>query len=139
MAALSGRSKFAYYSLDAGTTWTLIARVKDISVTQNVDEEESTSHDSAGTREYIPGHDDSTATLTLVYDEGDSTHTALETAADNKTQFQFRTRPAVGSGNKQNTWTSAFITNLEHSGPLEGVQELSITIRLSGAPTRNTQ
>lgn len=139
MAALSGRRGFAYYSTDAGSTWTLIARLKDFSETQNVDEEESTSHDSAGTREYIPGHDDSTASITVVYDEGDSTHTALEGFIDNKTQFAFRFRPAVGSGNKQSTWSSAFITNREHGAPLEGVQEVTFSLRLSGAPTRDTQ
>ena len=139
MAAVSGRRGFVYYTDDGGTTYTQIARVKEIALPQNIDEEESTSHDSGGTREYIPGHDDSTAQLTIVYDDSDATHSALEGFADNKTLFGFRFRPRVGAGNRQSTWTSAFITNLEHGAPLEGVQELTITIRLSGAPTRTTQ
>lgn len=139
MAAISGRNAFVYYTSDGGSTYNLIARVKDITIPQNTDEEESTSHDSAGVREYIPGHSDNTCTLTMVFDDTDSTHQFLQTAADAKTQFGFRFRPRVASGAAQRTWSSGFITSLEKSAPLEGVQEMTVTIRLSGTPTNATQ
>lgn len=139
MAAISGRNAFVYYTSDGGSTYNLIARVKDITIPQNTDEEETTSHDSAGVREYIPGHSDNTATLTVVFDDTDATHAFLQSAADNKTQFGFRFRPRVASGAAQRTWSSGFITSLEKSAPLEGVQEMTVTIRLSGTPTNSTQ
>ena len=105
--------------------------IVDINMNINVDELETTSHDSAGAREYIPNHHDVTMDLSGRWLDGDPGQEIVLAAAFDKTTFYFEMTMQTVSGRKKFTGT-AFATSLAPSGPLDDTASMDVSLRCSG-------
>lgn len=139
MAVYQGRFAKVQVSTD-DVTYDDIEKITDASISYNIDETEKTNHDSNGFREYEAGHRDGTASLSAIYDEDATAQEVLWTAflANPTTTLYFKFQHQQTAGVKELT-TQAFITNMEVGLPLEEMQTLDISLRLTGATTRADQ
>lgn len=116
-------------------TFTTIAEVKDISgPSWTVDTEEVTNHSTVGGyKEYIPTLlDGGDVTFDLNF-YNDTTHAALWTDMAARTR---RTFQVVFPYSGTNTVTfKAYVTEIGHEAPVQGVLTRSVTLKVTGAPT----
>lgn len=138
MAKKLGRAGRLEASFDNGTTWGLVGKIIDQTLDDNTEEVDATTHDSNGYREYEIGLTDASLTFNIMYDEQDPSHSSLLEAKRERTRFQFRWIPQVGAGLPRRHGVG-FITALSHTAPLDGMQTMDITLRVSGEITNETQ
>ena len=118
--------------------------VVDITMNGNVDELETTVHNSAGAtpahstaRTYIPNFHDETLDMTLRYNEADVTSMNILVCAMNSYLFNFWYRPdgpafdAATPGANQ-FYGQAFSTSFSPGSPLDDTGSFDVTLRLSG-------
>lgn len=135
--AVLGRFKRVAISIDGGATYTEIGGLVDATLNGNRAEVEKTSVDSGVLREYEPGHQDYTLDLTLRYKDDDPGQTMLQNAIDDGITAKYRLRAREASGAPE--WiVDAFSTSDSLSMPLEDVDELTVTLRIS-AKIKQTQ
>ncbi|MFB7354858.1 phage tail tube protein [Streptomyces gardneri] len=130
-------SQFLRDSTGSGS-FVLVANVTDISGPSRSREAiEVTAHDSPnGYREFIKGlKDGGEVEITLNYDPGHATHTALDAdfEEDDLRDYQVVILPGEAD---EHTWDfSALITDLGEEYPTEGQMERTATFKISGMPT----
>lgn len=128
--AIPGRLAELEVSQDGGATYQKVGGVVDATLNINVDELETTSHDSEGHREYIPNHDDASIDGTVRWLEGDPGQEILLMQGINKVSLQFRFRMQRAMGRKIFV-ASGFFTSFSPSGPLDDTADADFTVRLS--------
>jgi predicted secreted protein len=131
--AIPGRLAKLEVSDDGGSTFENVGGGVDIGININVDELECTTHDSNGTREYIPNHDDATIDISGRWLDGDNGQEIILVALTAKTRFDFiyYMEKDPGSG-KRKFEGQAFATSYNPNGPLDDTGNLDITLRVSG-------
>lgn len=128
--AIPGRLGRFQVSTD-GVVYYDVKGIVDQTLTINVDELETTSHDSAGHREYIPNFDDSTVDLPLRWLDSDVGQKLLLNSAGQKIIMQCKFFMDTVSGHT--LWTgSCFVTSASISGPLDDVASFDVSLRMSG-------
>jgi hypothetical protein len=138
MAKIEGRLQTM--AVDNGGGFVNINGIVDGSFTLEVEELDSTTHDSGAFRSFLGGRGMATVELTLRYDEADPGQLSLATAAIGQLDtYGWRFRQQVGGGFKQWTSTSGMVTSYNPSGPNDDLAELSVSIRMSGTITDTTQ
>lgn len=138
MSKKLGRAGRLELSFDNGTTWGFAGKIVDQTLEENTEEIDATTHDSNGFREYEIGLSDGSLTFNIMYDDQDPSHANLLEAKRERTRFQFRWIPQVGAGLNRRRGVG-FITALSHAAPLDGMQTMDITVRVSGEITNETQ
>jgi len=138
MSVRQGRFGIIAFSFDGGVTYTNGSRVVDITINQETDEVEFTSHDSQGNREYQAGLSNSSIDFNLIYDDSDAGFINLENSYDAKATFQFRFRPSEASGLPEQSG-SGFLTSFSQAAPLDGMQTVDCSMRVSGGIQRSSQ
>lgn len=112
--------------------------IVDGSISLEVEELDSTTHDSGGFREFLTGRMAGTMDFTMKWDGSDTGQLALETASFDRTQIAVEFRMNTGSTLREYTGT-AQITNWAPNGPNDDVAELSVSMRLTGTIIKGTQ
>jgi heme/copper-type cytochrome/quinol oxidase subunit 2 len=79
-----------------------------------------------------PGLSNATIDFNVIYDDADPGYVKLESAKVAKSTFQGRFRPRTFSGGPQKLF-SGFITSFSIGAPLDGMQTVDITMRVTGA------
>lgn len=131
MPAIPGRLAKLSVSDDGGTTYKNVGGVVDVTLNVNVDELETTTHDSAGAREYIPNHHDVTMDISARWLELDPGQEILLQATFAKTSVLFKFSMQSASGRKLFTGR-CFATTNSPSGPLDDTGSLDLSLRASG-------
>jgi hypothetical protein len=116
----------------------------DVSISGNVDELETTVHNSApasgnpvhGTaRTYIPNFHDETADVAMRYDEDDTCQENMLICAFNSYLYHFWYIPdgtATALGLVKVIWGDCFATSFSPSSPLDDTTSVDFSLRLSG-------
>jgi predicted secreted protein len=128
---IPGRLAKIELSNDGGSTFTTFGGLVDVTMNLTIDELETTSHDSAGSREYIPNHHDISLDLSARWIDGDPGQELAINSAFDKTTLNFRFRMETLSNKKQFTGT-CFPTSYSPAGPLDDAGSIDITLRCSG-------
>jgi len=132
MSAIPGRVGRVNVSFDNGATYLSAGGLVDATLNGNVDELETTTHDSGGAREYIPNFHDETLDMTMRWDEEDPGQAGLiNSTFPTPTTFKVRFVMQVSSG-KRRFDADAFITSFTPSQPLDDTAGFDLTLRLSG-------
>lgn len=132
MAAIPGRIGRVQLSTDNGATYINVGGLVDGTLNINVDELEVTTHDSGGSREYLPNFRDETLDLTLRWDETDAGQDALLNANfPTTTTFKVRFLMQQQAGRKQFD-ADAFLTTGTVAQPLDDTASFDVSMRLSG-------
>lgn len=120
--------------------------VVDISISGNVDELETTVHNDCVTpaapqhntaRTYIPNFHDETADVSMRYDEDDACQANMLICAFNSYVYNFWYIPdgdydAAVAANANVFYGAAFATSFNPSSPLDDVNSVDFSLRLSG-------
>ncbi len=130
-AAIPGRLAKFEASPDGGTTFENFGGIVDVTMNLNIDELETTTHDSNGAREYIPNHHDASFDINARWMDGDPGQEIVLVAAFAKTVFAMRFFMETAPQRKRFDG-SAFATSYSPSGPLDDTGSISLTIRGSG-------
>ena len=138
MSSTSIPGRLAKLQLSAdGTTFVNFGGIVDITLNINVDELETTTHDSNGSREYIPNHSDFGLDASGLWEDGDPGQEVFLNALDAKQTLHFVFTMETRNGAKQ--WEgTCFGTNANPSGPLDDAAAMDVTFRCSGV-SRTTQ
>ena len=126
----------------------VLSSLVDATMNGNVDELETTVHNTAGTyggstldhktaRQYIPNFHDETMDLTVRYDEDDLCQRNMMFCAFESKLFWFWYFPDgpgfdAGTAGTRCWMGSSFITSFSPGTPLDDVATLDLTLRLSG-------
>lgn len=129
--AIPGRLSKILVSDDGGITFVPYGGIVDVTMNLNIDELETTSHDSAGAREYIPNHHDATLDVSGRWLDGDPGQEIVLAAVFQKTVFNFKFTMETLTGKKIYTGR-AFATSAAPSGPLDDTGSMNVTLRTSG-------
>ena len=138
MSANARPGRLGGFKVGNGTPDIPVGGIRDQSINFNVDELETTDHDSNGHREYIPNHDDATIDLELIFIQGDAGQEILLQSIDNKTSFDFEYTMQRGVSGAVKWVGKAFATSASPSAPLDDIGAMSVTLRGSGV-TRGGQ
>lgn len=130
MVCIPGRLAKLEISDDGGTTYENYGGIVDITMNITVDELECTTHDSNGSREYIPNHDDVTLDVSGRWLDGDPGQEIALAAIFGKTTFLFRFTMETLAGKKKYEG-SAFATSANPAGPLDDTGSMDVTLRCS--------
>ncbi len=130
MTSIAGHLSKIVISDDGGATWINLGGIIDMTLNLNIDELETTTHDSGGARSYIPNHHDATVDGTLRWDEDDLGQASVLEAVFDKTSFLVQLTMQTQLGKKRFD-ASAFATNCSPGGPLDDTAGLALTLRLS--------
>lgn len=131
-------------------TGIILSSLVDATFNGNVDELETTVHNTAGTyglstvdhntaRTYIPNFHDETLDLTLRYDESDVAQANILFCAMQSKLFYYWYLPDgpafldLGATNARQFNGAAFATSFSPGSPLDDVATLDISLRLSGS------
>lgn len=139
--SISGASTIGYATAGstlAGGSWTDFGGVTDGSITNNNSMVDVTHNDIKGVcREY--GNEDTTLSVTVIYDPSDTGQAALRDAARNKTKLAFRVREIVGSG--EDEWAfDGLIESFERNAGANNTRlTASFTIQSDGVKEYGTQ
>ena len=132
MAAIAGRVGRVQVSFDNGATYLNLGGLVDATLNGNVDELETTTHDSGGARSYISNFHDETMDCTMRWDETDAGQSGLlRTVFPSPTEFKVKYRMEVASG-KVEFLADAFVTSYSPAMPLDDTASFDISMRLSG-------
>lgn len=132
MSCIPGRLAALYVSFDNGANFAKLGSVIDLSMNLNVDELECTTHDSGGTREYIPNFSDATIEGSVRWNEDDPQQvTLLFTMFPDPTSFKIQFMLEDGVPGRRRFDADAFLTNLSPSAPLDGTVDADMSMRLS--------
>lgn len=102
----------------------------------SVDELEVTSHDSQGSREYLPNFVDITLDVSGHWQDGDPGQEIVVQATWAKVLFAMRFYMEIAQGRKR--WDgNGFSTSFSPSGPLDDAGSLDVSIRGSGMVMTN--
>ncbi len=126
--SIPGRLAKLEISPDGGVTYENFGGVVDVTFNMNIDELETTTHDSAGAREYIPNHHDVTLDVSARWMDGDPGQEIVLNAVFAKTVFPFRFVMETAP-NRKKFEGSAFATSYSPSGPLDDTGALSVALR----------
>lgn len=136
MGTIAGRLSRANVSDDGGAIFNNLGRAVDLTLNINIDELETTSHDSNGAREYIPNHHDATLDFTLRWDEDDIGQAIVLDAVFAKTVLKMQFLMQVLSGTVRFD-ADGFATSFSPSGPLDDTAGVDGTFRLSNLVKTN--
>lgn len=119
-------------------TYATIAEVLDITgPSYELGTEEVTSHDSGGWREFVPTLlDGGEITFDLNYYSA-TTQDSLETDQLNRSLRKFQLVAAVGGSVTDTRGFSAYVSKVELQAPVEGILKMSLTLRTTGAISKN--
>jgi predicted secreted protein len=118
--------------------YSLVANVSDLSGPSRSREAiEVTAHDSPNQyREFVKGlKDGGEVTITINYDPGNSTHSALDADFEEDDPRNYRIIVLPGDAD-EHTWTfSGLITSIGDEFPVDDRMEREVTFKISGKPT----
>jgi len=138
MTDVKGRSGVLQVSV-AGSSYTAVGGVKDVSMSFSGATIEVTDFDSAGWQQFLSGNRTMTLSATMNYDEADAGQDIIWTSNHASTTIYYRWRPG-GSTSTLMQWVSqGIITSLEETQAQDGAAELSMDIQLTGTPTMSAQ
>lgn len=117
---------------------TLITAAQSAEIAFSVNMIETTSKDSGGDSEFIPGLRSGTVSVEALYTDasGDQNQTDLFTLLKNRTSVTIKW--GVNSTGKNIYSGSAYISSLSPSAPMEDVVTYSAEFQLTGAITETT-
>lgn len=138
MPKIAGRLSTLEISTDGGTTYLEVKGAADMTLNGSTAELTTTSHDSGGFEEYIPGRSDFTIDLSLRHDEADPGQDLLQDSFFSKTVVDWRFRMQVFAGLDEYK-VKGFISSLSPAGPNDDVASMDATIRCTGVMTRSSQ
>lgn len=128
--SIPGRLAKLEISGDGGTNYVNFSGIVDLTLNVNIDELETTSHDSEGIREYIPNFSDYTADVSARWQDGDPGQGFLLDAIDEKKTLPFRLFMEIAEGKLY--WEgNLFATSASPAGPLDDTASLDASLRLS--------
>jgi len=131
MACIPGRLAALYVSFDNGITYNKLGAVIDLTLNLNVDELECTTHDSGGTRDYIPNFSDATIDGSVRWDEDDPQQVSLLfTMFPDPTSYKIQFMLEEKEGRRRFD-ADAFLTSMSPSAPLDGTVDADVAMRLS--------
>jgi predicted secreted protein len=134
--SIPGRLAKLEVSQDNGATFENFGHIVDVSMPISVDELETTSHDTVGSREYLPSFMDITMDVNARWADGDPGQEIVTMALFAKSTFQFKFYMEIAGGRKRFEG-SAFATSYNPSGPLDDTAGLAVTLRCSGVVMAN--
>lgn len=130
-------TQFLRDSTGAGA-FVVVANVSDISGPSRAREAiEVTAHDSPDQyREFVPGlKDGGEVVITINYDPGNSTHTALDADFEEQELRAYQVVVLPGETD-EHTWEfSGFLTAIGDEFPVDNRMERTATFKISGKPT----
>lgn len=137
MADLPARNSMVYASA-AGSVYTAVGGVKDISFDLTGAADETTDHDSGAFKEFMAGRGELKMTFNANYDEADAGQGIVRTAAFGRSTCYFKFRAAVGGGYKE-SYANGVVTGFKPSAGNDGPVALAVDVQLSGVPTDTAQ
>jgi predicted secreted protein len=121
-----------------GGAFAVVANVSDLSGPDRSREAiEVTAHDSPNQyREFVKGlKDGGEVGVTINYDPGDTTHSALDADFEEKGLRDYQVVILPGDAN-EHTWEfTALITGISDAFPVDDKMEREVTVKISGMPT----
>lgn len=132
-----------------GRSWTCLAATTspgttsisnrfDADLSRDLEDTDSTTNDSNGSREHEITFDSGQLTFKVYADESDAGLTILRDAFKNKTKIYIRFRPRGNvSGARQLDFLCS--VRLKEGGPINGLATFDVTLKRSGAETWSTQ
>lgn len=127
-AAIPGRLAKTEVSPDGGTTYENFGGIVDVTFNLNIDELETTTHDSGGAREFIPNFHDVTLDISARWMDGDPGQEIVLNAVFAKIVFPFRFIMETAPTRKKFEG-SAFATSYSPSGPLDDTGSIAVSLR----------
>lgn len=133
MSSLAIPGRFSKYNVsEDGVVMHNVGGIIDMTLSFNIDELETTSHDDNGIRSYIPNHSDVTAELSCRWLDGNPGQRLIVIASKTKQRLAFEAYADYDPGSGKFYWTGlCFPTGLPISGPLDDTAGLDLTLRLS--------
>ena|SRR3990167_4772237 len=130
MAKVAGRVQALQYNATA------IGAIVDCSFSGEIEELDSTTHDSGAFREYLAGRMSGTLDVTMKWDQSDTAQSQMADDAfvpgtSRALDFRMETTGHKYTG-------TGFITNWSPSAPNDDVAEVSCTIRFTGTITQGS-
>ncbi len=136
--AIAGLSGQLFVSSDGGVTYNILGEAKDVTLAIKRDAIDVTSHDSAGTREFIPGTMEWSAKVDGLFIDGNAAQDAVSSALLNGTKVKVRFWPKAGVGLDKYEGDGV-ITDWELSSPNTEAAQISVSIQGSGVLTKGVQ
>ena len=113
---------------------TAVGKHMDASLDQTLEDADSTTNDSAGSREHVVTFDSGQLTFKVLADEADGGQSILRAAYAGKTQIYCRYRPlGTGAGRPQHDFLCS--VTLKPSTPMSGLRTIDVTLKRSGPET----
>jgi predicted secreted protein len=137
--AIAGYKGTLRISTDGGTTFLNVAEIKDVEINYNSDSIDATSHDSAGSKEFIYGLSEWGLTAGALYVDGDAQQVTLFDAIANKTILDVELRPAGATSGKKQYKGKVLITNWKEASPNADAAMLNVEMKGTAALTRSNQ
>ena len=133
MAVLAEDAKLYFSPTDdfAGSDWTEICNVMDVSLTMSVSEVEVTRRCSGGFREFLQGLVDASVEFGMLYETGDQGYGKFRDAFNNKTTVMVY----IASGDITETGTyeglkmEALVSNFSRDESLGAALKVNVTLR----------
>lgn len=113
---------------------TAVGKHMDASLSMNLETADSTTNDSAGSKEHEIIFDDGELSFKVYTDEADSGQNILRDAFEGKTKIFCRYRPmGTGAGRRQYDFSCSI--TLTRGTPINGLATTDVTLKKSGAFT----
>jgi len=116
-----------------------VLRTTSHSSSRTYDEIETTTKDSAGSKEFMAGEDSETMTVECKLDEGAAvSYQDIRTLGDAKAVVAVVSGTGVGTAGGEIITGSCIINNIDQTAPQNDSQVYTIALRMTGLPTFGT-
>ena len=123
----------------SGMTFGDIEKVNNPRIAGSQDTAESSSNDSAGSKEFVPTWDSGTLSFEFIADDNATNQATLWTSFLAHDIRGWRARPRGASSGDKEIYFAGIITSLEQSGDKGDVSKYTCTVQKTGAITRQNQ
>jgi hypothetical protein len=120
-------------------TYVDVEKVNSPRLPGSTDTAESSSNDSAGSKEYLPTWESGTLSFEMVADENATGQEHLWTAFLAREIRAFRLRPRGNAATERQVRFLGIITSIEVTADKGDVAKYTVTVQRTGAITRDTQ
>lgn len=120
-------------------TYVAVEKVNNPRYSGSMDTAESSSNDSAGSKEFVPTWDSATLTFEMIADENATGQEHIWTGFLNKQIRAFRLRPRGDASGERQIRILGIVTSIEESLDKGDVAKYTVTVQKTGAATRDTQ
>jgi hypothetical protein len=126
-------------STNDGVAYNDIEKVNSPRLSGSNDTAETSNNDSGGHKEFIPTWSSLTLTFEMVADEAATYQEAVWSAFLNKTTPYWRLRPKGNVSTEKELFGKGIVTSIEENLDKGDKASYSVTVQMTGAPTRQNQ